>query len=381
MAGPLSGFKIIEIVGIGPAPFTAMMLADMGADVLRVDRVGGGGFLSGGGNRADFLSRSRKSASVNLKDERGVATVLDLLDRADGLIEGMRPGVLERLGLGPEVCLERNPALVYGRMTGWGQTGSYANDVGHDINYAAITGALHSIGRRGQPPTPPVNYLADFGGGGMLMAFGMVTALLERERSGKGQVVDAAMCDGVALLSAAIFGAAQMGAWNPEPGTNMLDSGSHFYDVYECSDGRYISVGALEPQFYASFLEVIGLAAEELPHQMDQSAWPALKERVAAIFKTKTRDEWCDAMEGHEVCFAPVLAMSEAPEHSHNKSRGVFIEFEGAMQPAPAPRFDRTPAEIQCGPSAPGAQTGECLEAWGIEPARIEALRAEGVVG
>ena len=381
MAGPLAGFRILEMVGIGPAPFAAMMLADMGAEVLRIDRIGGGNFLSGGGGKADILARNRKSASVNVKDERGAALVLDLVERADGLLEGLRPGVMERLGLGPDACRERNPRLVYGRMTGWGQTGALKDEVGHDINYAAITGALHTIGRRGQPPTPPVNYLADFGGGGMLLAFGMVTALLERERSGEGQVVDAAMCDGVALLSSSIFGAAQMGFWNLEPGTNMLDTGSPFYDVYECADGRYVSIGALEPQFYAELLDVLGLAGEELPAQMDIGAWPELKARVEAIFKTRTRDEWCEAMEGRDVCFAPVLTMREAPEHPHNASRGVFVEHDGQVQPAPAPRFDRTPAGIERGPSPPGAQTSECLAAWGIEPERIGELREDGVIG
>ncbi|MEM9173903.1 MAG: CaiB/BaiF CoA-transferase family protein [Myxococcota bacterium] len=381
MPGPLSGFKIVEMVGIGPAPFTSMMLADMGAEVLRVDRVSGGGFLSGGGGPADVLGRNRRSAAINVKDPRGVEAVLDLVEQADGFIEGLRPGVMERLGLGPDVCLARNPGLVYGRMTGWGQTGAYRNDVGHDINYIAVTGALHTIGRQGQRPTPPVNYLGDFGGGGMLLAFGMVTALLERTRSGEGQIVDAAMCDGSALLSAAIFGAAQAGAWNEAPGTNMLDTGAHFYDVYECKDGRYVSVGAIEPQFYASFLDALGLAGETLPHQMDASAWPALKERVEAIFKTKTRDEWCSVMEGREVCFAPVLTMTEAPDHPHNASRGVFVEVEdGKYQPAPAPRFSRSEVGVSSLASAPGSDTTACLSAWGFDADRIEALRSEGVI-
>ena len=381
MPGPLSGFKIIEMVGIGPAPFASMMLADMGAEVLRVDRVSGGGFLSGGGGPADVLGRNRKSAAINIKDERGVEAVLDLVEHADGFIEGLRPGVMERLGLGPDDCLARNPGLVYGRMTGWGQSGAYKDDVGHDINYIAVTGALHTVGRQGERPTPPVNYLGDFGGGGMLLAFGMVTALLERSRSGEGQVVDAAMCDGAALLSASIFGAAQVGAWNEEPGTNMLDTGSHFYDVYECKDGGYVSIGAIEPQFYAELLEVLGLAGEELPHQMDREAWPKLKERVEAIFKTKTRNEWCAAMEGHEVCFAPVLKMTEAPSHPHNASRGVFVDVEeGKPQPAPAPRFSRSEVGVPQVASVPGSDTTECLEAWGFDAARIKSLREAGVV-
>ena len=382
MPGPLSGFKIIEMVGIGPAPFASMMLADMGAEVLRVDRVSGGGFLSGGGGPADVLGRNRKSAAINIKDERGVAAVLDLVEQADGFIEGLRPGVMERLGLGPDVCLARNPGLVYGRMTGWGQSGAYKDDVGHDINYIAITGALHTIGRKGERPTPPVNYLGDFGGGGMLLAFGMVTALLERSRSGEGQVVDAAMCDGAALLSASIFGAAQAGAWNEEPGTNMLDTGSHFYDVFECKDGGYVSIGALEPQFYANLLDVLGLAGEDLPHQMDSSAWPKLKERVEAIFKTKTRDEWCTAMEGREICFSPVLKMTEAPAHPHNASREVFVEVEpGKYQPGPAPRFSRSEVGVSSLASAPGSDTTECLKAWGFDGTRIDTLREAGVIG
>jgi alpha-methylacyl-CoA racemase len=368
------------MAGIGPAPFTAMVLADMGADIVRIDR-SSGGFLRGSGNPTDFLNRSRRSTTVDLKNPDGVELVLRLVERADGLVEGFRPGVMERLGLGPDLCLERNPALVYGRMTGWGQEGPQAKDVGHDINYAALTGALHSIGRAGQPPTPPVNYLADFGGGGLLLAFGMVTALLERSKSGRGQVVDAAMIDGVSLLSAAIFGAVSSGFWHIDPGTNMLDSGSHFYDVYATADGKWVSVGAIEPQFYTKFLELIGLEGEDLSGQMDQSRWPELKKRVASIFESKTRDEWCELMEGHEVCFAPVLTFEEAPEHPHNKQRSTFVEYEGTMQPAPAPRFSRTPAAISRVPSAPGADTDEVLADWGVAADEIERLRGVGALG
>ena len=380
MPGPLSGFKIIEMVGIGPAPFTSMMLADMGAEVLRVDRVSGGGFLSGGGGPADVLGRNRKSASINVKDPRGVEAVLDLVDRADGFIEGLRPGVMERLGLGPDVCLARNPGLVYGRMTGWGQSGTYMNDVGHDINYIAITGALHTVGRAGQRPTPPVNYLGDFGGGGMLLAFGMVTALLERSRSGEGQVVDAAMCDGAALLSASIFGAAHAGFWDETPGNNMLDTGSHFYDVYECADGNFVSIGSIEPQFYAVLREKMELTDPAWDQQMSRSAWRGLKTELTARFKEKTRDEWCEIMEHTAICFAPVLSMEEAPQHPHNIARGTFVERNGVTQPRPAPRFSRTDSEIQRPPAHAGQHTDELLADLGYSDEEIAALREAGSV-
>ncbi|MEE9606867.1 MAG: CaiB/BaiF CoA-transferase family protein [Myxococcota bacterium] len=373
--GPLNGVKILEVAGIGPGPFCGMMLSDMGAEVLRLDRAQSVGRVDPSVPNLDFLARGRRSVGVDLKHPDGVAAVLRLVERADALIEGFRPGVMERLGLGPEICLERNPRLVYGRMTGWGQEGPLAQVAGHDINYIALAGALESLGRRGQAPVPPLNLVGDFGGGGMLLAFGIACALVERSHSGKGQVVDAAMVDGAAILMTIIHGALQSGWWKPERGTNMLDTGAHFYDVYETKDGKYISVGSIEPQFYAEFLEKTGLAGEDLPAQMDRSQWPALKERVAEIFRGKTRDEWCEIMEGSDVCFAPVLTMTEARSHPHIAARHTFVEVEGAPQPAPAPRFGRSRAEISSPPAHPGQHTDGALADWGFEAEEIAKLR------
>jgi alpha-methylacyl-CoA racemase len=292
------------------------------------------------------MSRGRRSVAVDLKHPDGVETVLRLVEKADALIEGFRPGVMERLGLGPDVCLDRNPGLVYGRMTGWGQEGPMAKAAGHDINYIALAGVLDHIGRAGERPLPPLNLVGDFGGGGMLMAFGVVCALLERTRSKQGQVVDAAMVDGASVLMQMMYGMRAMGIWQDERGTNLLDTGAHFYDVYETRDGKHVSIGSIEPQFYAELLEKTGLQGEELPQQLDKSQWPMLRERLAEIFRAKTRDEWCEIMEGSDVCFAPVLSMGEAPEHPHNVHRGTFIEHGGAVQAAPAPRFSRTPPEV-----------------------------------
>ncbi|MFQ5947968.1 MAG: CaiB/BaiF CoA transferase family protein, partial [Acidimicrobiia bacterium] len=348
--GPLEGVKVVEIAGIGPGPFCAMMLADMGAEVLRVDRadavVGG----EPGPAPRDLLNRGRRSVGVDLKDPAGAEVVVRLAERGDALIEGFRPGVAERLGIGPDECLSRNPRLVYGRMTGWGQAGPLAHAAGHDINYIALAGTLNAIGRAGQAPVPPVNLIGDFGGGGMMLAFGIVCALLERERSGQGQVVDAAMVDGAALLSTMIHGLRAMGTWSDERGTNLLDTGAHFYDVYETADGGFVSIGALEPQFFAELLRLTGLEGEALPHQLDRSEWPKLKERFAAVFKSKTRDEWTALLEGTDVCFAPVLSMAEAPQHPHNRSRGTFVEVQGVLQPAPAQRFSRTKPSINAPP-------------------------------
>jgi alpha-methylacyl-CoA racemase len=374
MAGPLSGLKVIEIVGIGPAPFAAMLLADLGAEVVRVDRAGGG-MLRGNGGAFDFLGRNRKSFAVDLKHPQGVETVLRLVEAADGLIEGFRPGVAERLGIGPDACLERNPGLVYGRMTGWGQQGPWANAVGHDLNYIALTGVLHGIGAEGGPPVPPLNVVGDFGGGGLWLAFGMLAALLERRDSGQGQVVDAAMIDGAAALGAAIHGAAQTGFWSQDRGTNLLDGGAHFYRCYETKDGKWMSIGSIEPQFYASLLQCLELARADLPDQMDKSEWPAMKRRFEAIFLTRTRDEWCAVFEGHEVCAAPVLTMLEAPEHPHNIARGTFAAFEGAKPPAPGPRFSRTPGELHRVAPAVGENTDEVLADWGFSADEIAALR------
>jgi alpha-methylacyl-CoA racemase len=354
--GPLSGFKIVEIAGIGPGPFCAMMLADMGAEVIRVDRAQA---VRGGdpdAPPADVLNRGRRSIGVDLKNPDGVEVVLDLVEQADALIEGFRPGVAERLGIGPDDCLARNPRLVYGRMTGWGQSGPYAHTAGHDINYIALAGALHPIGRAGGPPVPPLNLVGDFGGGGMLLAFGLVCALLEASRSGEGQVVDAAMVDGAAVLMTMFHAFTAMGVWSEERGTNTLDSGAHFYDTYETADGRHVSIGSIEPQFYNELLRLTGLNDEaDFAAQMDRVRWPDLKVRLAEVFRTKTRDEWCEIMEGTDVCFAPVLSISEAPQHPHNVERSTFVELAGVVQPAPAPRFSRTEAEIQRPPPTPAS--------------------------
>jgi len=378
--GPLSGVRIIELAGIGPGPFCAMMLADMGADVIRVDRadrVRGG---DPSAPPADVLNRGRRSIGVDLRTSEGHETVMRLVDGADGLIEGFRPGVTERLGLGPDDCAARNPVLVYGRMTGWGQDGPYADAAGHDINYIALAGALDSFGREGQAPVPPINLVGDFGGGGMFLAFGMVCAILEAKSSGKGQVVDAAMVDGAATLMAFIHGFRAMGVWNDDRGTNMLDTGSHFYDVYECSDGTYVSIGSIEPQFYAELRETLGLDDAKWDRQMSRNDWPALKEDLAAIFRTRTRDEWCTLMEHTDICFAPVLNVSEAPHHPHNVARGTFVDYEGVTQPRPAPRFSRTDSTIQRPPAHAGQHTDEVLAELGYATEEISSLREQGAV-
>ncbi|MEM7274473.1 MAG: CaiB/BaiF CoA-transferase family protein [Actinomycetota bacterium] len=379
--GPLQGITIIELAGIGPGPFCAMMLADMGANVIRVDRVG----AVRGGDPADppkdALTRNRRSIGVDLKNPDGVETVLKLVEGADGLIEGFRPGVTERMGLGPEDCRARNPRLVYGRMTGWGQEGPYAMAAGHDINYIALAGALEPIGRAGGPPVPPLNLVGDFGGGGMYLAFGMVCGLLEAKTSGEGQVVDAAMVDGAASLMNMFWTMKAAGFWGPERGTNMLDTGAPFYDVYQCADGTYISIGSIEPQFYAELLRLSGLGEQDdLPSQMDRGQWPAMKERVAALFLTKTRAEWCDLMEHSDVCFAPVLTMEEATEHPHNVERGTFVEAFGVTQAGPAPRFSRTEPELTRPSPHPGQHTDEVLAEAGLAPDDIAKLRKADAV-
>jgi alpha-methylacyl-CoA racemase len=378
--GPLAGIKIVELVGIGPGPFACMLLADLGADVIRVDRAQN---VAGGDPESpplDLLARGRRSIGVDLKSPAGVETVLRLVDQADVLIEGFRPGVMERLGLGPDVCAKRNPKLVYGRMTGWGQEGPLASAAGHDINYISLTGALHTIGRNGQAPVPPLNLVGDFGGGTMYLIMGVLAALVERQSSGKGQVVDTAMTDGSASLMTIFYGLMHLGFWKDERGTNMLDTGAHFYDVYETKDGKYVSIGSIEPQFYALLLKHTGLAGETLPAQFDRDQWPALKEKVAGIIRSKTRDEWCAIMENTDVCFAPVLSMSEAPSHPHNVARGTFTEVKGVVQPAPAPRFSRTPGAIQCPPAHPGQHTDEALADWGFSAADIAKLRESNAI-
>ena len=380
--GALSGLKIVEVAGIGPGPFTAMMLADMGADVIRVDRSaqvrGGDPALPPG----DSLNRGRRSIGLDLKTPDGVETLLRLCEQADGLIEGFRPGVAERLGFGPDVVLARNPKLVFGRMTGWGQEGPYALTAGHDINYIALAGVLDTFRRDGGQPTPPINMVGDFGGGGMLLAYGMVCAILSAKLGGEGQVVDAAMVDGSATLMSMIWAFKGMGIWDSDaPGTNLLDTGTHFYDTYECADGRWVSIGSIEPQFYAELLKYTGLEGEDLPSQMDKSQWGALKERLGAIFKTKTRDEWSEIMEGTDVCFAPVLSMDEATRHPHNVERGTFLTLNGIVQPAPAPRFSVTPGEVQRPPAHAGQHTDEILEDWlGLDSDSIAELRSTGAV-
>src|SRR5271163_827563 len=352
--GVLSGYRIVEMAGIGPAPMCAMLLGDMGADVILVDRTADAGLGISMRTKYNLLNRSRRSVAVNLKRREGAEVVLKLIEKADALIEGFRPGVMERLGIGPDEALARNPRLVYGRMTGWGQDGPMAHAAGHDINYIALSGALHSIGRKGQAPVPPLNLVGDFGGGALYLALGVVAALLETQKSGRGQVVDAAMIDGAASLMTLMYGLHAAGKWVEQRGANMLDSGAHYYDTYETSDGKYVAVGSIESKFYRELLRLSGLEGEELPAQNDTSSWPAMKQRLAAIFRTRTRDEWCRIMEGSEVCFAPVLSMSEVAAHPHNRHRGTVIEVDGVTQPAPAPRFSRTPGAIQRPPSAPG---------------------------
>jgi alpha-methylacyl-CoA racemase len=378
--GPLAGIKIVELVGIGPGPFACMLLADLGADVIRVDRAQN---VAGGDPESpplDLLARGRRSIGVDLKSPAGVETVLKLVDQADVLIEGFRPGVMERLGLGPDVCAKRNPKLVYGRMTGWGQEGPLASAAGHDINYISLTGALHTIGRAGEAPVPPLNLVGDFGGGTMYLIMGVLAALVERQSSGKGQVVDTAMTDGSASLMTIFYGLQHLGFWKDERGVNMLDTGAHFYDVYVTKDGKYVSIGSIEPQFYALLLKHTGLAGETLPAQFDRDQWPALKEKVAGIMRTKTRDEWCAIMENTDVCFAPVLSMTEAPQHPHNVARGTFTEVKGVLQPAPAPRFSRTPGAIQRPPAHPGQHTDEALADWGFSAADIAKLREQNAI-
>ncbi len=378
--GPLTGTRVVEIAGIGPAPFCAMMLTDMGAETIRIDRASS----VVGGDPAkpplDLLGRGRRSVGVDLKSPQGVETVLALVESADVLIEGFRPGVAERLGIGPEDCLRRNESLVYGRMTGWGQQGPYASTAGHDINYIALAGALHPIGRAGGAPVPPLNLVGDFGGGGMYLAFGVVCALLEARASGQGQVIDAAMVDGAASLMTPFFGMAASGFWTEERGTNMLDSGAHFYDVYETKDGRYISLGPIEPQFYARLRQILGLDGSEWDAQHDRNAWPTLKAKLAAIVAKRTRDEWCELLEGTDTCFAPVLSLAEAPEHSHNQQRQTFTSVSGVVQPGPAPRFSRTPATIRRPPPHAGQHTDEVLAEMGMTDSEISALRQAGAV-
>jgi len=375
--GPLEGVKIIEVGGIGPGPFCGMMLSDMGADIVRIERKGG---LSLSEPKYDILTRNRRSVFIDLRKPQGVATALKIIEQVDALQEGFRPGVMEKLGLGPDVCLKRNPKLVYGRMTGWGQEGPLAKAAGHDINYISMSGALHAIGRKGEKPVPPLNLVGDFGGGGMMLAFGMVCALFESQKTGQGQVVDAAMVDGSAALMSIIYGLKAAGLWMDRCGINLLDSGAHFYDTYETADGKYISIGSIEPQFYALLLELAEIEDPEFENQLDFTRWPDLKIKLEALFKTKTRDAWCAIMEGTDICFAPVLSLDEAPEHPHNQARKTFVEMEGVLQPAPAPRFSRTPPEIKTAPPVPGQDTQRVLEDFGLTLDEIKKKKKSEVI-
>ena len=361
-SGPLSGVKIVEFTGLGAAPFACMLLSDMGADVVRVDRKGGRSI------RNDVLARGRRSIVLDLKEANDVGVALELIEKADAVIEGFRPGVMERLGLGPDAALSCNPRVVYGRMTGWGQTGPLAHAAGHDINYIALSGALHAMGRKGTPPAPPLNLVGDFGGGALYLAMGVCAALFEAQRSGKGQVIDAAMTDGAASLMAVFCSLSAAGIWTDTRDSNLLDGGAPFYDVYECADGGFVSIGSLEPQFHQLLLEKTGLAGDALfAAQMDRPNWPAMSEKMAAVIKTKSRDEWCAVMEGTDVCFAPVLTLSEAPSHAHNAARQSFVDRDGVVQPNAAPRFSRTPGGIQGPPVPAGSNTVEILQSWGIQ--------------
>ena len=381
--GPLSGLKVVEIAGIGPGPFAAMLLADLGADVLRLDRPDGAAIVRALGldARKDLLNRGRPSIGLNLKHPSAAELVLDLVASAEALIEGFRPGVMEKLGLGPEPCLARNPRLVYGRMTGWGQSGPLAQTAGHDINYIAMSGMLHTFARRNERPVPPSNLVGDMGGGGLLLAFGIVSAVLSARSSGCGQVVDAAMFEGASLLGTGLFGLMAMGLYDEtKPGDHFIDTGSHFYEVYETADGRYVAVGAIEPQFYAQLLAGLRLDPASLPKQMDRRSWPEMKQRFAEIFRSRTRAEWEEVFAGKDACVSPVLSPLEATRHAHAEGRSSFTAIDGVVQPVPAPRFGRTPASIARPPGVPGADTDAALTAWGIDAARVGRLREEGAI-
>ena len=378
--GPLEGVRIIEFQGIGPGPFCGMILSDMGADIVRIDRAANVPEEAPDAPPGDLLARGRRSIGIDLKNPAGVETALKLIEGADALFEGFRPGVMERLGLGPDVCLERNPKLVYGRMTGWGQEGPYSSMAGHDINYIALAGALAPIAREGQAPVPPLNLVGDFGGGGMYLAVGMLGALISAQRTGKGQVVDAAMVDGASSLITSVHAGLASGGWHRGRASNVLDTGAHFYDAYETLDGKYIALGSIEPQFYAELLQLLGWEGEPLPYQHDRARWPEMKQRVSAMVRTKTRAEWEAVFEGSDVCFGPVLEPWEAPEHPHAKARGAFEEVAGVVQPAPAPRFSATKSEIQGPPAHPGQHTAEILGEIGINGEEAAALAGCGAV-
>ena len=367
MTGPLTGLKVVEMAGLGPAPFCGMLLADMGAEVLSIARPEK---TAADNANFDVFSRGKQALHADLRDAASLAAVLEIIAKSDALIEGFRPGVMERLGLGPDVCLALNPRLVYGRMTGWGQTGPLAHAAGHDINYIALSGALHAIGPRGEKPSVPLNYIGDFGGGGMLLGFGLVCALLEAKTSGLGQVVDAAMTDGAALLSTMMYGMHAQKMWSNQRGENLLDGGAHFYDTYSCADGKHIAIGAIEPQFYALLMKLLDITDAAFAAQMNPAAWPILKARLAALFATRKRSAWCELLEGTDACFAPVLDWDEAPQHAHNVARGTFLKVDGVIQPAPAPRFSRSAVSLRS-----DARTAEKLLCdWGVSGASTEIL-------
>ena len=378
--GPLAGVRVVEFAGIGPAPLCGMLLADMGAEVLRLDRLEQTDLGVPRPVHLDLANRGKHSLKVDLKSPEGIALALDLVASADVLIEGFRPGTMERLGLGPDVCLARNPKLIYGRMTGFGQDGPLARAAGHDMNYIALAGALHAIGREGAPPTPPLNLLGDYAGGTMFLAWGLACALFESQRSGKGQVVDTAMVDGVAVLMSALYGLLGGNLHNGPRGTNPLDSAAPRYEAYECADGEYVSVAPIEHRFRALLLEKLGAEADGLPDLDDRTRWPEAKARLAAIFRKRTRAQWCELLEGTDVCFAPVLSPLEAPSHPHNVARGTYVEVDGVVQAMPAPRFSRTPAGVPRGPEQPGTSGAQLAMDWGLPQARLAGLADAGVV-
>ena len=374
MAGPLQGIRIIELAGIGPGPFCGMLMADLGADVVRIDRKD----TSPG---ADFvMNRGKRSIAIDLKHKDGVEAALTLIEKADALIEGFRPGVMERLGLGPDAALKQNPKIVYGRMTGWGQTGPWSSMAGHDIDYIALTGALHAMGRRGETTPPPLNLVGDYGGGALYLAFGLLAGILEAKSSGKGQVVDCAMVDGAASLMTMFYSMRAAGVWNDNREDNLLDGAAHFYDTYECADGKLLAIGAIEPQFHAVLTKGLGLGEADFPKRMDRAAWPAYAEKISAVVRTRTRDDWMKVFDGTDACVAPVLTLEEAPRHPHNAARETFQTVQGVVQPGPAPRFSRTAGAINGPPAKAGQHSAEVLKSWGVDPDRAAAFMNNGAV-